>query len=193
MIRRPPRSTLFPYTTLFRSGQGRLGGERPQELDHLGRELAGDLSVHHEAADDAVLAEERHGQQGTIPEADERVTQPALIRTFLQDIGDLGWLAGLGHLPRDALAFADGRLTEEVHELPLEVLSRPQVELLRLLVVLVDRARVSAGELVGARHYRRQHRLEVQRRAHGAPHLAECLQLLERFGELARALLDLAL
>src|SRR5574340_554060 len=24
MIRRPPRSTLFPYTTLFRSGQGRI-------------------------------------------------------------------------------------------------------------------------------------------------------------------------
>src|SRR5260221_4674765 len=24
MIRRPPRSTLFPYTTLFRSGQHRL-------------------------------------------------------------------------------------------------------------------------------------------------------------------------
>src|SRR2546427_4916505 len=23
MIRRPPRSTLFPYTTLFRSGEGR--------------------------------------------------------------------------------------------------------------------------------------------------------------------------
>src|SRR3712207_8554301 len=25
MIRRPPRSTLFPYTTLFRSDAGRLG------------------------------------------------------------------------------------------------------------------------------------------------------------------------
>src|SRR3712207_8763387 len=25
MIRRPPRSTLFPYTTLFRSGGGRSG------------------------------------------------------------------------------------------------------------------------------------------------------------------------
>src|SRR3712207_8939677 len=24
MIRRPPRATLFPYTTLFRSGNGRL-------------------------------------------------------------------------------------------------------------------------------------------------------------------------
>src|SRR5689334_23945269 len=29
MIRRPPRSTLFPYTTLFRSAPDR-GAERPQ-------------------------------------------------------------------------------------------------------------------------------------------------------------------
>src|SRR3712207_7694413 len=28
MIRRPPRSTLFPYTTLFRSGQHVAGGRR---------------------------------------------------------------------------------------------------------------------------------------------------------------------
>src|SRR3989449_7604050 len=28
MIRRPPRSTLFPYTTLFRSLPGRLGQEK---------------------------------------------------------------------------------------------------------------------------------------------------------------------
>src|SRR2546427_3233786 len=27
MIRRPPRSTLFPYTTLFRSGEERAVGE----------------------------------------------------------------------------------------------------------------------------------------------------------------------
>src|SRR5262245_66477541 len=27
MIRRPPRSTLFPYTTLFRSLDGRRGGD----------------------------------------------------------------------------------------------------------------------------------------------------------------------
>src|SRR5437868_12040349 len=29
MIRRPPRSTLFPYTTLFRSGGCRAGGCTP--------------------------------------------------------------------------------------------------------------------------------------------------------------------
>src|SRR6266496_2730097 len=28
MIRRPPRSTLFPYTTLFRSAYGNSGGHR---------------------------------------------------------------------------------------------------------------------------------------------------------------------
>src|SRR2546425_3933710 len=30
MIRRPPRSTLFPYTTLFRSVRARRGGRAPR-------------------------------------------------------------------------------------------------------------------------------------------------------------------
>src|SRR2546422_8872861 len=35
MIRRPPRSTLFPYTTLFRSGgSGRNGARARSELLH---------------------------------------------------------------------------------------------------------------------------------------------------------------
>src|SRR5256885_7110278 len=35
MIRRPPRSTLFPYTTLFRSGGvGGKGPQRPQQHRH---------------------------------------------------------------------------------------------------------------------------------------------------------------
>src|SRR5438105_5468455 len=33
MIRRPPRSTLFPYTTLFRSGPQPLMGAGPDGLD----------------------------------------------------------------------------------------------------------------------------------------------------------------
>src|SRR3712207_7145312 len=38
MIRRPPRSTLFPYTTLFRSGAvggERLGAQRDRRLPAL--------------------------------------------------------------------------------------------------------------------------------------------------------------
>ena len=35
MIRRPPRSTLFPYTTLFRSGEtGRVGSPKRREIGH---------------------------------------------------------------------------------------------------------------------------------------------------------------
>src|SRR3712207_8052061 len=34
MIRRPPRSTLFPYTTLFRSGQVRPGARLAVEQAH---------------------------------------------------------------------------------------------------------------------------------------------------------------
>src|SRR2546430_11886521 len=46
MIRRPPRSTLFPYTTLFRSevvagivrlGQPRGQGRQPERRAHVGR------------------------------------------------------------------------------------------------------------------------------------------------------------
>src|SRR3712207_8377711 len=34
MIRRPPRSTLFPYTTLFRSGLGHEGGVGGGKAEH---------------------------------------------------------------------------------------------------------------------------------------------------------------
>src|SRR5438034_6615239 len=34
MIRRPPRSTLFPYTTLFRSGLGEDSGGDHQRQQH---------------------------------------------------------------------------------------------------------------------------------------------------------------
>src|SRR5690348_18222765 len=36
MIRRPPRSTLFPYTTLFRSPGGELRGHRVRLGEDLG-------------------------------------------------------------------------------------------------------------------------------------------------------------
>src|SRR5690349_22887341 len=44
MIRRPPRSTLFPYTTLFRSRQS---------LHHR-EQVGGPLGVEHRGADDGL-------------------------------------------------------------------------------------------------------------------------------------------
>src|SRR5438132_9097264 len=41
MVRRPPRSTLFPYTTLFRSQRGRLrdAGRSPPACPHAAPDL----------------------------------------------------------------------------------------------------------------------------------------------------------
>src|SRR2546430_6352026 len=41
MIRRPPRSTLFPYTTLFRSVEAENGGVRGQRVDFTGERRVG--------------------------------------------------------------------------------------------------------------------------------------------------------
>src|SRR2546430_4438540 len=60
MIRRPPRSTLFPYTTLFRSDLGRMGGE--QGVQVAGRRahgLAVDLDRRHSLAVEADQRVER--------------------------------------------------------------------------------------------------------------------------------------
>src|SRR5258708_31971523 len=48
MIRRPPRSTLFPYTTLFRSS-GLLQKNELESTD--ARELASWKHIHHASAD----------------------------------------------------------------------------------------------------------------------------------------------
>src|SRR3989449_6130925 len=58
MIRRPPRSTLFPYTTLFRSLLG-ADAARAQSVE-LGEERLG--IEHHAVADDAhgALRSEEH-------------------------------------------------------------------------------------------------------------------------------------
>src|SRR3712207_7096575 len=74
MIRRPPRSTLFPYTTLFRSGahqwpgtESRQGGEQrrgpPQQPIRPGEvgqraELTGARRVQQDQAGDVVRSEE---------------------------------------------------------------------------------------------------------------------------------------
>src|SRR3712207_7368840 len=65
MIRRPPRSTLFPYTTLFRSAERRLGldaDERPFRNEGAGR--------HHRVVADEHPVGGLHGLQGHPPAAD---------------------------------------------------------------------------------------------------------------------------
>src|SRR3712207_2735371 len=61
MIRRPPRSTLFPYTTLFRSQDARVEKEGGTEIE---AETAGRLQRARPAADHAIALEHRHARAG---------------------------------------------------------------------------------------------------------------------------------
>src|SRR3712207_8465467 len=79
MIRRPPRSTLFPYTTLFRSGLGvdvrverhqvregaGLGDAAQELLQHLGRDAAAARHLGAAGAQLAVQGDERRSEEHT--------------------------------------------------------------------------------------------------------------------------------
>src|SRR3712207_7435634 len=75
MIRRPPRSTLFPYTTLFRSQRDHLGGDAGMQQYIQGWGI---------------------GEESTIPlrgEASGRLPTPAWRRDFCEktDCNDPEW------------------------------------------------------------------------------------------------------
>src|SRR2546421_2920037 len=57
MIRRPPRSTLFPYTTLFRSGRShrRRDGAHPPRFVQRARP-----PLHHRRREERTLRSEEH-------------------------------------------------------------------------------------------------------------------------------------
>src|SRR3712207_8371291 len=68
MIRRPPRSTLFPYTTLFRSGTGlgRQGGDHHRQISEPQPRLADRRTERPGAQQDpAVLQQGRRSEEHT--------------------------------------------------------------------------------------------------------------------------------
>src|SRR2546430_10321430 len=81
MIRRPPRSTLFPYTTLFRSGNGALAiWCKDYNLDVVRREIIPIIVQNNveavRGAADRVATEDRY--TGNLQGLDEPVLLPKL-------------------------------------------------------------------------------------------------------------------
>src|SRR2546427_8793922 len=81
MIRRPPRSTLFPYTTLFRSQlvEGRPGAELIEDALRLFRRTHRDLQAVHrlgllELAPVRVVEGARLGRRGALGARSEEHT-----------------------------------------------------------------------------------------------------------------------
>src|SRR5437764_4409602 len=59
MIRRPPRSTLFPYTTLFRSGLEALGHDLAGFEHRIDEVVAGELGAGGTEVGTLLLGEDR--------------------------------------------------------------------------------------------------------------------------------------
>src|SRR3712207_7683309 len=80
MIRRPPRSTLFPYTTLFRSARGRAVPPRGPVVS--GRDTRAELRVQPLAAHAAVRRRDR-GRHGRARDRSEEHTSELQSRQYL--------------------------------------------------------------------------------------------------------------
>src|SRR3989449_6584154 len=102
MIRRPPRSTLFPYTTLFRSLLG-ADAARAQGVE-LGEER---LGIEHDAV--------THDAHGALDDAGGDLVQHELPRAGIDGVTGVG-----------AALIADdeiGALGEHIHDLPFALVA----------------------------------------------------------------------
>src|SRR2546430_14059769 len=106
MIRRPPRSTLFPYTTLFRSGEvGRPGGR-----------LVVSLRGEPKTLNPLIAADARSREVIGVMQADlvhinraTQQTEPALAKSWKISPDGLSYTIVL----RRGLKFSDGQRSEE--------------------------------------------------------------------------------
>src|SRR2546429_2040191 len=101
MIRRPPRSTLFPYTTLFRSHGHHRRHRRPRAPDRRAQHRQGPA----DPAEDrkSTRLNSSHGYISYAVFCFEKKTLDALLQLFLQKISMVFLLSPkltLTHTPR---------------------------------------------------------------------------------------------
>src|SRR3989442_6030968 len=129
MIRRPPRSTLFPYTTLFRShgadsqvhgrdGGHLAGGALAVELPGHDDAPPGGLGAGHELRVDILEAELRDGRDVRAEDQDARPRRGDVVgRDLVAELQQYGRLQRLG----DGLAERDRLDVRAARDLALAV------------------------------------------------------------------------
>src|SRR2546429_4297450 len=87
MIRRPPRSTLFPYTTLFRScrGVGRLDAEQHAGYESTSSQRDQDAQSKPDAAEEQTVAQDHPKNART--RSSERNADTNLVSPTSNSIG----------------------------------------------------------------------------------------------------------
>src|SRR5258708_10804290 len=124
MIRRPPRSTLFPYTTLFRSGEAEIGGTDIDAVDALDIEdrfhvLDRGLGFHHREQYDLLVRGLLIGAGRTIHAGTDRAVGARAARRIFA-VGDevLGFLPGVDHRADHAVGAAIEHLADDAGLVP---------------------------------------------------------------------------
>src|SRR5258708_12197676 len=99
MIRRPPRSTLFPYTTLFRSGD--RAEVRISERDEESRGCAAPAFLHHRARS------EEHTSELQSPDhlvcrllLEKKKKKVSIIKDFSSPVLAIRYLTLLSHIDK---------------------------------------------------------------------------------------------
>src|SRR5256885_14251894 len=120
MIRRPPRSTLFPYTTLFRSGLV-LGADLDSDA-HVPVKQIGNVRAH-AACPDAEYRSFRSDDAHALAFEDQIAREAARPRPAL-GVAEVG----VGHLRDDLENAGTGLVERKLRELPLQ----PQSDVVRV-------------------------------------------------------------
>src|SRR4029453_2698977 len=105
-----------------------------------------------------------------------------------RDVGNLDGRLGERRSPDRALALADARRAQDLGDLGIEHVGRPEVEDLGELVVLPDGRAAGAGQLGRGIYAGRQHGVEIERGADRLADLAQRRELRDRAAQLIGAL-----
>src|SRR3712207_6901349 len=102
MIRRPPRSTLFPYTTLFRSGhrEGQAEEGRARDAGDAVRPAGEAHPVEQHDADDLAEGERDDGEVRSEEHTSELQSRQYLVCRLLLEKKKKKHLPQLAELPR---------------------------------------------------------------------------------------------
>ena len=170
--------------------QHRLISKRLDQIDGIGLKGARRLPADHKPADQAVLAQQRHGQQRAIPGLTNDVVEG--VARFLIDIGDLHRATLESGAADGPLAQMDRPSGQGLDDLGGELVSCLNLEHLSVRIIRAKHTGVGVGECYGVTSDGAEHRLKLQGGVNRAADVAQRLQLADRALELQGALLDLA-
>src|SRR5205814_9597762 len=102
-------------------GEGGLGGKGTQEADDVWCEVSGGFADDGETAEEMILADERHREEGAVARAHKGPAHPALSRCR-QDVRHLDRFRYLRQPSRCAFPFSDRRGEHRLHDFGLETL-----------------------------------------------------------------------